>query len=399
MFRIDRSFRFDSKIDPDTGYMRISGVASQVGLLEYGKADGMEEDGVIEFVPPKTLVDSVKGMVGLPITDDHPPEMLDAGNTSRFQVGQIVEARIDGEGDDMVIRVEALITDEATIRKIQAGKKELSPGYHCQTDGKSGRWNGKKFHESQVGRKHNHLALVDFARAGRTNRFDQLAVRYDGLLVQIGANMAKEENKNDESELVSYELEGVEFQVPRPVVEEISMLRGKIESSEDNKDEEEDNKDEGDDENEDAEKDEDKMKDKKDGFLKQISALVDQKILKMEARQDAKSLKAQGRMDAISMVKPNLPQSYICDGKSTEQILLDAIRNKSDSGFARAKPHKDNAGILTGIFLGLESTKRADGDKSGDSLSLDSGTPPVDMIAEARARQDNALRGKKEEVK
>ena len=101
-------------VDPDTGFMRMSGTASLVGVLEYGRADGAPRDGFLEFVSPEVVADagSIAGLRGLPITNDHPSEMLDTSNTARYQIGSIADARAEGSGDNTLLRIDALFKPE-----------------------------------------------------------------------------------------------------------------------------------------------------------------------------------------------------------------------------------------------------------------------------------------------
>ncbi len=100
----------------------------------------------------------------VPFTDDHPPDMLDARNTTGFARGMTGESIIR---DDDHLRGKILAYDAATIAKMDAGKLELSCGYTCDLDETPGThpvWGDyDAVQRSIVG---NHVALVDKGRAG-----------------------------------------------------------------------------------------------------------------------------------------------------------------------------------------------------------------------------------------
>ena len=58
------------------------------------------------------------------------------------------------------------VFSESFARKIENGKKELSLGYRCSYERKSGEWNGQKYDYIQRILRGNHLALVDKGRMG-----------------------------------------------------------------------------------------------------------------------------------------------------------------------------------------------------------------------------------------
>lgn len=394
--RIDRISlaRFDEVIEADTGYLRISGIASQVGVLEYGLADGMDEDGVFEFVPPETVASAVDSLIGKPITNDHPPVMLTAENTSEYQVGVIVGVQIEGDGDSTILRIDALITDAETIKDIQAGKKELSPGYHTKVDDAPGIWHGQRFDGIQGPRQYNHLAIVDLARAGDTNRFDQLkeVYRCDGIKFQKGGAMTVEKDKKTKKDasddenldegMVKLKIGDKEFTVAKEVAD---AFAAKSKSDEDH--DEDDKKDEGDEDDKKDEGDEDDMKDKTDNLSKaqvvQAEALFNRILDKRDSAVKAESF----RLDAVNRVRGSLAESYDFEGKKPAQMYFDAITELSKPAAKDAREHRDCANTLKGIFIGLKNSEKRDANQNGKTTKLDS-KDEEDTIEAARKRQD-----------
>ena len=190
--RID-SWRIDAtttEVDPITGWLTMEGTAALVGVMDYGAQR--------ELVPGETLA-SVDSLLAAPLTVQHPPKNLDIETTKRYQVGTVLGANLDGER----LRVRIRVTDAEAVSAIQAGTRELSPGYQVELDTTPGVWRGQKYDAIQTARRYNHLAIVDRARGGRQARLDSW--RADGALIQ----------RTDAMETVT--IDGVDYQVPPEV--------------------------------------------------------------------------------------------------------------------------------------------------------------------------------------
>jgi hypothetical protein len=190
--RID-SWRIDAtttEVDPITGWLTLEGTAALVGVLDYGAQR--------EFVPAPTLA-MVDSLLAAPLTVQHPPKNLDIETTKRYQVGTVLGAHLDGDR----LRVRIRVTDAEAVSAIQAGTRELSPGYQVELDTRPGVWRGQKYDAIQTARRYNHLAIVDRARGGRQARLDSW--RADGALIQ----------RTDAMETVT--IDGVDYNVPPEV--------------------------------------------------------------------------------------------------------------------------------------------------------------------------------------
>jgi len=100
----------------------------------------------------------------LPVTDDHPDDLVTADTARMVSVGTTNEEVLrDGE----YLRIGIKLTDAATIRKVQDGKRELSVGYTSELvwgDGFAP--DGTAYHARQTNIVGNHIAIVDAGRAG-----------------------------------------------------------------------------------------------------------------------------------------------------------------------------------------------------------------------------------------
>src|SRR5690606_35580817 len=99
-----------------------------------------------------------------PVTDDHPREAVTASNWRDHARGTIMGAIRDGE----YLAFDLLLTDAATIAKVDAGKRELSNGYGAELEfGSFTAADGTvcQARQSKI-TGGNHVALVDAGRAG-----------------------------------------------------------------------------------------------------------------------------------------------------------------------------------------------------------------------------------------
>jgi hypothetical protein len=392
--------RWDAKSRLDeNGFLRISGTASQVGILEYGKADGAPHDGYMEFVSPEIVADaeSLASLRGLPITDDHPENMLTAANTDKYQVGSIADVRTEGSGDDTLLRIDAVITKDRVIDAVKAGKTQLSPGYYSQIDKTPGKFRGKNYDAKQGPRRYNHLAIVDQARAGESNALDARRdalgriFRMDGLRIQRrDASMAdttdETTDENTDQEMVEVMVEGEAHKVSPAVKALIEAQASKIKSMTESKDE-------GDEESSDKNTDQDEGDDKEKGEKtdmvtkeyvdKAVAGIASSVVKEMVKHNDAAAKTATERAEVIHAATPCLPNSFKFDGKSIDDIRL-AVIEKHDK--ALAVTAKADSSLIPGLFAAATAGK-AKQDNTLDGARSDSRAPVKGLIAQA---QENA---------
>lgn len=111
---------------------------------------------------------SIESLIGAAITDDHPAEFVDIFNAREHERGHVMRAWQDGK----LMRVRVLVRDADLLRKIfELGKIELSCGYSARNEGAPGQHATEGPYETtQREIIHNHLAVVDAARAGPVAR-------------------------------------------------------------------------------------------------------------------------------------------------------------------------------------------------------------------------------------
>lgn len=211
--RFDRG-GLEKPVKQANGWLRVDGYIARPGLLEYRRSDGSVW---VEYRPEDEAfhADSLSSFSALPLTNDHPPEgYLDADNTARYQVGTI--AGTPSRHDDKV-RAQILVTDAATIAKLEAGKAELSCGYLCDLDPSPGEFEGRHYDAIQRNVRGNHVALVREGRAG-----PEIRVRLDTADAEVILSSPK-----DTPRMSKITLDGAEFEVP----EQLEHALGRVEKN------------------------------------------------------------------------------------------------------------------------------------------------------------------------
>jgi hypothetical protein len=219
--RFDRSEPLRPAQRLPNGWLRVDGRLARVGVQIYRDAAGNERR---ELRLPEEVFDtaSMDSFSLLPLTDSHPPVMLDAKNAKQYAVGSIGSPRRDGD----YMRADILITDEVAIRSAQDGKIQLSNGYSCELDltqdptltAKYGRYDA-----IQRGIQGNHCALVVEGRAGPEAR-----IRLDGTDAASGETFANadpnlahspvelRDKVKEPQNMPSLKMDGMTFEVTDP---------------------------------------------------------------------------------------------------------------------------------------------------------------------------------------
>ena len=138
---------------------------ARVGTQEYlGNEVGKPSRDIVtvyrrpEEVFKKSAIDSFEGK---PVTNDHPPELVEGGNAMAYLKGVCKNVhRGTGNDSDKVV-ADLVIYDPVLISLIENGKREISAGYTCSYAD----YNGELEQVDIVG---NHVAVVDKGRAGNS---------------------------------------------------------------------------------------------------------------------------------------------------------------------------------------------------------------------------------------
>jgi len=189
MFLKDRLQITTEREYTDEGFLKVPARISRIGTQEYQAV----EMGITDK-PPGTIITvyrpeeevfsdkSLSSFATKPITDNHPPELVNSKNAKQFSVGHVgPEVMRDG----MFAKTILHITDADAISKIESGKVELSNGYTADIEWSSGVTpNGINYDAIQRNIKGNHVAIVEKGRAGHECRLaDNLPTTGDKVIM------------------------------------------------------------------------------------------------------------------------------------------------------------------------------------------------------------------------
>jgi len=110
---------------------------------------------------PEEVKRSAQSFSGVPVTEDHPPQMVTGDNLERYAVGLVTDPYFDAASQQ--VKADLIVWDGAAIQSIAKGTRELSGGY-----GADYVTNSRGL--SQVNIEGNHVALVPRGRSGSAQR-------------------------------------------------------------------------------------------------------------------------------------------------------------------------------------------------------------------------------------
>ena len=162
-FRLDKGSISKRRRGPD-GSLRADAAIGRAGVQTYRNHDGSIRR---EYRPPEEVFhpDAMASFALVTVTDDHPPGPITEHNAKTFGVGTMGESIRRDTGD--VLAGTIVVRDAATLKKVEAGKLQLSCGYTCDEDWTAGVTpRGEPYDLIQRNIRGNHVAIVDVGRAG-----------------------------------------------------------------------------------------------------------------------------------------------------------------------------------------------------------------------------------------
>lgn len=196
------------------GFLKAEGYLTRTGVFLYRKSDGSIRRE-LRLAEEVFHPDAVASFDLAPLTNDHPPEMVTAENVKKYAVGTVAEPK----RDDDHLRGVTMLYDRDAISDAIAGKVELSCGYTCELEEKTGvTERGEKYDAIQRKIRGNHVAIVTAGRAGPSARLRMDAS--DAVMVQ-GDNAHNPPGPGTEELTVKRKIKinGVPFEVEEQVAE------------------------------------------------------------------------------------------------------------------------------------------------------------------------------------
>ena len=154
-----------SRREPEGYLLCLNVPVARTGVQEYLPSE-LSAPGLTGPVPvyrPPEEVFSPEAMAsfeGMPVTEDHPPDGVDAGNIRVLQKGHTHNVRRGAGSESDLLLADLIITDPGLISAIlEEGKREISCGYTYELCAENGRYVQRRI-------RGNHVAVVDAGRAG-----------------------------------------------------------------------------------------------------------------------------------------------------------------------------------------------------------------------------------------
>ncbi len=163
------------------GVLKAMPRIARTGVQVYaGDEAGQPDQELVRVFRPADSVfanDAVHSYTHLPVTLDHPPEMVTPHNWRKYAVGDTGEEfQRDQDGNVLYARVPMMLRDAAAIQAFKEGRNQLSVGYECDLAFTPGiTEDGEEYDAVQSNIRANHLAVVTNARGG-----EQLKIGDDG---------------------------------------------------------------------------------------------------------------------------------------------------------------------------------------------------------------------------
>lgn len=188
------------------GWLRVEGRIARVGPQTYDDAGGGSH---VELRLPEDVFDaeSLASFHLVPVTNNHPPVLLDSTNASTYSRGSVGESV--RKLDDTWVGALLMITDGPTIQAVESGRQQLSNGYTCELDTTQDpklieRWGPYAAIQRKI--RGNHLAVVDAARAGTDAR-----IRLDSTGNAVPSKLVLPHDAGQENTMATLRIDGLEL--------------------------------------------------------------------------------------------------------------------------------------------------------------------------------------------
>ncbi|MBV2144235.1 DUF2213 domain-containing protein [Falsochrobactrum sp. TDYN1] len=170
--KITDTVTLDASQVNDDGYLVANARTARIGIQQYlGPEIGRPDLGVVNVYRDEAEVFSKRSLdtfSRIPITLDHPDDVVTADNWKQYAVGTTGDEVLrDGE----YLKIGLKITDADAVKAVKDGKRELSVGYAADlvwADGVAP--DGTPYQAKQTGISANHIAIVSRGRAGSQAR-------------------------------------------------------------------------------------------------------------------------------------------------------------------------------------------------------------------------------------
>ena len=208
--RFEEAEILDFTENEEDGFLTVEIAATRTGVMPY--YDWETDTLVNELKPPEEIFSetTMESLKGVPITDRHPPMMVNSENWLDFTKGT---THLDVRQEDNKLVVSETLFDDNLIAYVKSGKKaQVSIGFRAEIDESPGEFEGEEYDRVQRNIRINHVAHVKEGRAG-----EEIRARIDSkapIRVGYSSKQEKEDEKTMDYEKVEHSLfDGKEFYV------------------------------------------------------------------------------------------------------------------------------------------------------------------------------------------
>lgn len=200
------------------GFLTLPASIARAGVQEYTAYEvGMypdEPERVVNVYRPAESVFadmSMQSFASKPVTNGHPPVMLDTSNTKEYMVGMSADS-VARKDNLMVTKL--TITDADCIADIVGGKAELSNGYNADLRYEKGVTDvGEAYEAIQENILGNHIAIVVKGKAGVSCRLADTKKLLEGELMKVN-------------------IDGIEYEMPDQAAQAVKKLQDRLKDME-----------------------------------------------------------------------------------------------------------------------------------------------------------------------
>lgn len=163
-----QTYRTSSREYTDEGFLRVPAKVARTGIQEYLARElqlpGDPNRIVRVMRPPEEVFapESLESLNGVDVTIHHPKEGVVTSKT--FKRDSIGNVKGPGKQDGDFVNADLIIKDENGIKRIESGLVEVSCGYSAVYDDQVPEGSDYEMIQREI--RHNHVAIVDNARAG-----------------------------------------------------------------------------------------------------------------------------------------------------------------------------------------------------------------------------------------
>lgn len=203
----------------DEGFLTGMSVVTRTGVFSYVNKDGSIRR---ELRHPEDVFnkDSLQTLKLKPVTNGHPPVLVDKTNSRQYSVGNIGD-NVNVDGDHVIISY--TIQDKTAIDEVDKGKRQLSLGYRLDREEVSGVYNGEFYTHRQRNIRYNHLAIVDKARAGNVASINVDGEEID--IYELDFEVNNDSRKDHNMNLVDVSIDGLTYKASPEVVKELEKIK------------------------------------------------------------------------------------------------------------------------------------------------------------------------------